>query len=372
MHLDRQDTPNPSVLKQDDLWIWDRWYVALEAKDLGSKPVRRMIMATAIVFFRDDDRKPVAILDACGHRRAPLSQGRIINGQIECPFHGWRYDARGICRMIPALPDQRMTCKLGKIPAFPVKERQGFIWVFMGSFENATRSEIEPHRFPCSKYSSSSPHIHYHTSFQGDYLTILETNLDFTHTSFVHAGLVRNSPCRQVVLEVQRKREQVEFHLTGEKELAGSWFALLRWLSGTNAYKPMHIDRFIVPSISETTYEWSPRFGITFSEALTPVSRDRTDLFGCMTLRLPVPLPRILVQPLLKIRVRRIFEQDKRILKLAHTNAKTIANPTFSYSKADVYRHEIALLLQNTIRSDTSKALTPIPKTSARRLELFI
>ena len=41
--------------------------------------------------------------DACPHRLAPLSQGRIDSetGCIECPYHGWQFTEDGTCNKIP-------------------------------------------------------------------------------------------------------------------------------------------------------------------------------------------------------------------------------------------------------------------------------
>src|SRR5262245_41086553 len=44
-----------------------------------------------------------ALLDRCPHRMAPLSAGCIVDGSLQCPYHGYRFDASGTCVMIPAL-----------------------------------------------------------------------------------------------------------------------------------------------------------------------------------------------------------------------------------------------------------------------------
>ena len=43
------------------------------------------------------------VLDACPHRLAPLSQGRVdaATGCLECPYHGWQFDSTGACTKIP-------------------------------------------------------------------------------------------------------------------------------------------------------------------------------------------------------------------------------------------------------------------------------
>ncbi|MCW2941331.1 MAG: Rieske (2Fe-2S) iron-sulfur domain protein [Actinomycetia bacterium] len=69
-----------------------------------------------------------AFLDRCPHRRVPLSSGRVVGSQLECPYHGWRFDASGRCALIPALapspPPKGM-----RAPRAAVTEAHGAIWL---------------------------------------------------------------------------------------------------------------------------------------------------------------------------------------------------------------------------------------------------
>ena len=40
------------------------------------------------VLFRDERGQPSCIKDQCAHRACPLSAGQVVNGQVECPYHG--------------------------------------------------------------------------------------------------------------------------------------------------------------------------------------------------------------------------------------------------------------------------------------------
>lgn len=44
------------------------------------------LFGQAWVLFRDQDGKPACILDECAHRACPLSVGRVVDGQAECPY----------------------------------------------------------------------------------------------------------------------------------------------------------------------------------------------------------------------------------------------------------------------------------------------
>jgi phenylpropionate dioxygenase-like ring-hydroxylating dioxygenase large terminal subunit len=65
-----------------------------------------------------------------------LSHGRIVGGEIECNYHGWRFDAAGRCSHIPHLASKPVLPNC-VVKSFPVLERHGFIWIFPGDPQRA-------------------------------------------------------------------------------------------------------------------------------------------------------------------------------------------------------------------------------------------
>lgn len=110
------------------------WYMALPSRDLKiNHVVGRVFMGEPIAFYRDDEGKVHALRDICPHRGIPLSYGRVVNKQLECPYHGWKFNGQGMCTEIPSLvPDQGIDPNKIKIRSYLVDERQGCIWFFMG------------------------------------------------------------------------------------------------------------------------------------------------------------------------------------------------------------------------------------------------
>lgn len=123
--------------------VWYMGTLSSSVKQLGMKAVE--ICGEPIVIFRNDAGVVAAIRNICPHRGIPLSYGRVIKDNVECPYHGWTFSAAGICTSIPSLCEgQNLDCTRVKIKTYPVHESHGMIWVFMGDQESATKAPAIP------------------------------------------------------------------------------------------------------------------------------------------------------------------------------------------------------------------------------------
>src|SRR5215469_5506684 len=89
----------------DSLMLTSFWYRALPSNRVKSGSLHKaVLLEIPLVLGRDRAGKPFAMRDACPHRGMPLSCGQFDGHQIECSYHGWRFDATsGQCREIPSL-----------------------------------------------------------------------------------------------------------------------------------------------------------------------------------------------------------------------------------------------------------------------------
>lgn len=110
------------------------WYVALPSHEVAiGKAVARKILNEPIVFYRNSKGEVAAMRDICPHRGIPLSYGRVVKDQLECPYHGWKFDGTGTCTEIPSLlPDQDLNPNKIKVRSYPIHEAQGIVWIFIG------------------------------------------------------------------------------------------------------------------------------------------------------------------------------------------------------------------------------------------------
>jgi len=130
--------PEDSQLQRqtpDSLMLFGFWYRALPSNQLGRGKIDEGDAAGNAAcpggVTARANRLRCAI--ACPHRGMPLSCGRLDGVQVECSYHGWRFDAHtGQCTLIPSLvADQKL--KIDRIYAgsYPCEERDDFVWVFI-------------------------------------------------------------------------------------------------------------------------------------------------------------------------------------------------------------------------------------------------
>src|SRR5207253_10605263 len=72
----------------------------------------------------------------CAHRGASLWFGRNEEGGLRCAYHGWKYDITGQCVEIPSEPDDPRLCQRMKLKSYPLIERGGVLWAYLGPAEN--------------------------------------------------------------------------------------------------------------------------------------------------------------------------------------------------------------------------------------------
>ncbi|NJN29057.1 MAG: aromatic ring-hydroxylating dioxygenase subunit alpha [Synechococcales cyanobacterium RM1_1_8] len=109
----------------------NHWYALARSSAVGDTPLAVEIWGMAIALYRDDQNQVHALEDRCPHRQVKLSHGAVVGQNLECAYHAWQFDAQGNCAEVPYLEaNQKLpSCK---IRSYPVREQDGFIWVWPG------------------------------------------------------------------------------------------------------------------------------------------------------------------------------------------------------------------------------------------------
>ena len=163
------------------MFIQNCWYVAAWSKDIAQDQLFAIsIIDKPVVLYRGTDGALIGLEDRCCHRAAPLSLGRIEGSDLRCMYHGMKYDRRGVCIEIPG---QALIPPKARVLSYPVAERHGWVWVWMGEHSQADERLIPPAVGPEDpRYTLRMGHMDYAANYQ-----LINDNLtDFTHLSYVH------------------------------------------------------------------------------------------------------------------------------------------------------------------------------------------
>ena len=109
------------------------WYALARSSEVLGAPLRRTLLGTHVVLWRDADTRLSALPDRCSHREAKLSLGVVKNGCIECPYHGWMFDADGKCTHVPSASDGVPPPPKAHLAPYHVQEKYGLVWVCLGT-----------------------------------------------------------------------------------------------------------------------------------------------------------------------------------------------------------------------------------------------
>jgi phenylpropionate dioxygenase-like ring-hydroxylating dioxygenase large terminal subunit len=116
----------------EKMYLRNSWYVAAISSEIVADLTGLCILEENIVLYRTQTGEPVALEDSCPHRRLPLSKGRLLNNNIECGYHGLQFDRSGQC---VAVPTQDRIPPSAIVRSYPVVDRWGLLWIWMGDAE---------------------------------------------------------------------------------------------------------------------------------------------------------------------------------------------------------------------------------------------
>ena len=167
------------------------WQPALLSEQLPGpdcEPVRLELMSEKMLAFRDTSGKLGLIDEFCAHRGVSLWFGRNEENGIRCPYHGWKYDVNGNCTEVPSEPTSGY-CERIKLKSYPMVERGGVIWVYMGP------ADKQP---PLPEWEFATlPKEHTYMSKRvqaSNWLQALEGGIDSSHVSFLHSASLSRDP----------------------------------------------------------------------------------------------------------------------------------------------------------------------------------
>jgi phenylpropionate dioxygenase-like ring-hydroxylating dioxygenase large terminal subunit len=270
------------------------WQPAALVDELsGNRPIKPVrLFGEDLVIFKDDKGRYGLVGRRCPHRGTDLAYGRLEDGGLRCAFHGWLFDVNGKCMQTPAEPDDSNLRANIRAKSYPVVEKSGILFAYMGPGE----PPAFPH-FDC--FVAPDTHTF---AFKGmidcNWLQSLEVGIDPVHTSFLHrffndedpsqayGKMFRDKtkdsdmPMTQIMREVTRPRIDVEdtdfgFRIVTQRQISdNSTHVRVTNLVFPNAFmipmsREMTISQWHVP-VDDTKHYW---YAI-FTSFAAPVNKD--------------------------------------------------------------------------------------------------
>ncbi len=161
----------------------DEWYGIVQSKRVGRRPLGLRRLGQRLVLWRQSDGRLVAQGADCPHRGADLSLGRVVDGCLECPWHGLRFDSSGACTLAPAEGRDYRPAAGMRAPGYTVVERHGIVWLWNGPAEDPASLPPIPWfcELPARPMDACSAMV-----WSVPFARSAEAMLDMSHAPFTH------------------------------------------------------------------------------------------------------------------------------------------------------------------------------------------
>lgn len=259
IHSPQNSTFETPEAKQEFNWR-QCWYPVSFVQDLPKdRPYTFSLYEEPFVLFKNQDGQLVCLTDRCPHRAAKLSDGQLIDGKIECLYHGWQFGTDGECLHIPQLPADAKIPVNACVSSFKVVEHQGIVWVWAGENETAdqelipTIEDLETPGFFRTDYMRDLPY---------DQSYFIENVIDPAHIPISHDGVMGNRNDAQPL-----EMEVIESSIKGIRG---------RYRRIRTSNQPWNNLNFIAPNLIRYTIKFGQTglFGGTALYSI-PLSKDR-------------------------------------------------------------------------------------------------
>jgi len=309
----------PQRQMPDSLMLYGFWYRSLPSAQVTRDHLHKaMLLETPLVIGRDRERKPFALRDACPHRGMPLSCGWFDGRQLECSYHGWKFDAHtGQCQMIPSLTaDQELKVDRIYAGSYACEEHDNYIWVFVpepppagAGFTKAAEPPSPVPRVPIFEGKFQIAHLTADLPCSVDHGII--GLMDPAHGPFVHQAWWWRS--RHSIHEKQKNFEPIPmgFRMSAHTPSSNSApYKLLQLYADADSITTT-ID-FVLPNLRLETIR-AGKYWFSSLTTVTPITRShcRIDVVACWNIFRWVPVG----PTLLKFVFAKFVEQDRQTME---------------------------------------------------------
>jgi len=164
------------------------WYPVLPSAELPTdRPIGIRRLDEELVLWRDAEGLAHTFVDRCAHRGARLSIGDVVDGRLQCRYHGLQYDGTGQCRLVPIeqAEDGRQAQRLC-VNSYPTAEQDGAVWAYLGDVDVFPPGPVPAHDEHPELADSSYVWIVKALEWRANWLLVHDNTSDLFHFPFLH------------------------------------------------------------------------------------------------------------------------------------------------------------------------------------------
>ncbi|WP_310481068.1 aromatic ring-hydroxylating dioxygenase subunit alpha [Chamaesiphon sp. VAR_48_metabat_403] len=325
----------------------DFWYIVAPSDRLQPDRVLSCtVLDEWLAIFRDAKGQPVAVRDRCAHRNSRLSAGKVCQGQLHCPYHGWVYDNLGKVVAIPAEGENWQNATDRRTPRYDTCERDGYVYVRLTEPASSPTAEFDP--FPMPYYGAPQwATVRVINRFNNNVTNCAENFIDIPHTAFVHPGIFRTTRHQQIAMTVSRRQGTVFVEYANENTNLG-WYARFLNPSGDRIH---HTDSFHMPNITSVEYNLGRDRRIFITSQSVPESSTSTLVYTDVTYNYGIW--NHIARPFIHWTAQYIIHQDIKILGIQQA-AIAKYGQQFSHTPADTIH-----IFVESIRTEIANSKDP-------------
>lgn len=179
-------------MPEPTMWMLNAWQVAAFADEIGEGLLPRRLCDRPVVLYRRSSGAVVALHDRCAHRLLPLSAGKRVGDDVQCGYHGMRFGPGGACTLIPG---QELIPGTAAVVSYPVAERYGLVWIWLGEASAADPALIpDCHWMDSPGWVPSPGYLH----IRANYRLVTDNLLDLSHESYIHERTIGNDASESI------------------------------------------------------------------------------------------------------------------------------------------------------------------------------
>ncbi len=338
--------------KQDN-FLRNQWYVAASSNEIETGCIKSLvILGEPIIIGRSKQGELFSISDNCPHRGTLLSLGTFDGSEIECPYHGWRFNTSGKCTLIPSqMKNHTQQANDIEVKSYPLKEYMGIIWIYMDYNKN-----VEP--FPKIENKNFFLKLYVKKTFDCNIDLAVTGLMDPAHGSFVHTSSIwrkkRDTREKKKILKPIRNGWKIETHKVSSNSKAYRLFL---------GSEPESKISYFLPGIRHEITTTNKYFysGLT---ACTPIDNSKTTIHHFMYWNVPGG---VFLKFIIKKLAINFLNQDAKAV-IWMKEGKKYSKREFLIDDADLQIKWYYKLKKNWSRycSDNDKFTNPIKETVAR------